>query len=220
MPWKKKPCGHRYCAAAYRIVWAQEDWTLDQCAKAIGLAKGSIHRAGEMLDLPPRPRAKPPKRVSRRAVEAAWNGKYRTLNQAAASIGVSAHVLRYQAMTIYGLPARKWTNHATAESCRWFREMWLYDVSVASRAEHMGRCETTVERIASRLGLEPRNRHRATRKPTVAEFIRDELPRILLAREAKVAGLTRVLRSGEHGTAVPASVIKQATKILVERRAA
>ena len=173
-----------------------------------------------MLGLPPRPRARPAKRLSRKSVERAWQGQeFDTLHAAAASLGVRAHVLRYQAMKVYGLPPRKWVNHATKKPCRWFSEMWGFDVSVQSIAAHMGVKDTTVYRIADRLGLPPRLYDRSRRKLTVADFMRDELPRLLAVRMGEIDRAAYRLRTLGPGQKASKIQIAATMKLIADRRA-
>lgn len=222
MPWKEKPCGHRFCAAAYRIVWAEHDWTMRQCADAIGHSVGSIHRAGEMLSLAARPRLRPAKRLSRKSVERAWlSREFGTLKVAAASLGVSAHVLRYQARDVYNLPPRKWAPNCQVSPCRWFAEMWGFNVSAMSIAVHMGVAESTVFKIARRMTL-PSDRayDRKAPKPTVADFMREVLPSLVVARQAEFDRVTRMLRAQPPGEKLPKAYIAAAKKLIESRRVA
>lgn len=223
MPGPKKPCGRRFCAAAYRIVWAEDDWTMDQAAAAIGHCKTSIHRAGEMLDLPPRPRSRPAKRLSRHSVLKAWMSEDMDTLTAAASIGVAAHVLRYHAMKVYKLGPKpvKGADLARTKPCRWFRHMWDFNVSAASIADHMGCKESTVHHIAERLKLKKgRPYKRGQPKPTVADFIEHELPRLLLRRAAMVESVAPALRHRATGENLAPMHIQAVRRILEERGAA
>ena len=217
---RTKPCGQLGCIAAYRIAWTMDDWTILQAAAAIGRGKSSLIHVAANHGFPARARSKPPKRFSAKVLREAWADQTRSLHEIARDLNTSAKTLSDRARRQYGLPSRE-KRRKQVQPCRWFSEMWVYGVSSRSVARHIGCDMSTVRLMAERLGLQARpQKGLHCRKPSVADFMRDELPRILLTREAKIAALTRALRASEHGLPVPATIIKRANEILGERKAA
>lgn len=192
---KRNPCGKGFCPAAVRLVWPVVDWSALVAAKAIGKREGTLRKQADALDLPSRPSKKRPKRFSGVVVREAWARADVSLASIAAELGCSEDTLRKRARQIEGLPVRKAGRKTVVAPCCWFREMWLFGVGTHSLARHIGCGQSHVSTMAATLGLPLR--HGADRylaKPTVADFIRDELPRILLARAALAEEAAQVLR--------------------------
>lgn len=196
---RKMPCGQLGCIAAYRIAWAMDDWTIKQAADAIGRGKTSLIMVAENHGMPPRARSRPTARFSANIVRAAWSDQHRSLDEIARDLNTSAKSLSSRARGQYGLPSRK-KRRKQVQPCRWFSEMWAYGVGSVSMADHIGCNMSTVTLIAKRLGLPLRPAEgRHCRKPSVADFMRDELPRLLLARAAAIDTVAAVARGLEPG---------------------
>lgn len=192
---KRNPCGRHFCPSAARIVWAMTDWSTPVAAAAIGKTGKRLWMQANSLDLPERPWSRRAKRVAETKIRAAWVMENVPLPILAAELGMSDETLRNRAQKLDDFRPRKAGQKKRLQPCRWFAEMWRYDVSTYSMARHIGCAQSMVSMIAADLGLSLRSsKSRYLKKPTVADFMRDELPRILLARAALAEEAAQVLR--------------------------
>lgn len=171
-----------------------DDWTILQAAAAIGRGKSSLIHVAANHGFPARARSRPMKRFSAKAIREAWADQSRSLDEIARDLQTCAKTLSDRARRQHGLPSRA-KRRKQVQPCRWFREMWAYGVGSVSMARHIGCDMSTVPLIAERLGLPARpEQGRHCRKPSVADFMRDELPRILFSRAALAEEAAQVLR--------------------------
>jgi hypothetical protein len=181
----KKPCGRHFCPAAVRMVWDMHDWSTPEAAAVIAVTPGALWKRADALDLPARPWIRSARLLSRSKVREVWLRNDVPLARFAADMGVSVDTLQRHAQATGDLPRRKSGPKPQVAMCRWFAEMWHYGVSTRSLADHMGCAQGYASTLAHRAGLpQRRGASRYVRKPTVADFMRDELPRLILAAHA------------------------------------
>lgn len=216
-----KPCGIRFCPVPLRLLWPLKAVKVRDIARLYGVGVSEIERRAEQIAIY---NQRPHRRVmvySKTEFKRLWDDQMLTLEQIGDRLGMLPRVATLHARRL-GLPERKCGQKPTYTFDADFDALWRAKVSCQDMARHYGGCSKSLIGVeARRRKLPPRPR--AGKLMPIAnalEALAAEKLAQAMRREAEIASLSRLIRAHSHGQPVPATVIKQATKILGERRAA